>query len=224
MPDDRSSGNEEGLLIELTTPSGEKCTGRLLDVERTVVSIGLSTDEGQALPVDQKTTLVVPDGPDGPMELAGRVVSRREGGGQSEYEIALHDRDAIGRLSRLCNKRGAYRVRPGSSLEIKLKTLQGTHEATLHDLSVSGLGVIVSPEAEQAMAGTQALVIRFGPPAFAEPFVMRGTIRHRTAVVAGIRYGVELVAEDSTASIEGQKRLTEYVMQRQRDTAGRRPA
>lgn len=224
MSDDRNTPSEEGLLIELTTPAGDKCTGHILDVDRAVVAIGLSNDTGHALPVDQKTTLIVPGGPDGPLEMGGRVVSRREGGRRSEYTIALQDSEAIGVLSMLCNKRGAYRVRPGSSLSVKLKDQTGTHDATLHDLSVTGLGVIVSQEAETAMAGTQALEIRFGPPAFPETFVMRGNIRHRSAVVSGIRYGLELVPEETPSSIEGQKRLTEYVMQRQRFAASRRRA
>ena len=210
---------DEGIEIKLTTPSGETCPGRVLGIDEAVVAIGMN-DGGCALPIDQLTTLLVPDGPGKHLELGGRVVSRREGERHSEYGIALTDRSAWGVLSVLCNRRRAFRVRPlgvGQSMSVQLNSDGNVHGATLQDLSVTGLGVIVAPDIEVAVANMQVIEIHFGPPAFPETFTMQAKIRHRESVVAGVRYGLELIQDHSSQSVENQKRLTEYVMNRQRE-------
>ena len=217
MGDDNSL--DQGIAIRLTTPTEEACPGRLLGIDEAVVAIAMNAGEC-ALPVDQLTTLLVPDGPGKYLELDGRVVSRRDGEGDSEYGVMLSDRSAIGALSGLCNKRRTFRVRPlgvGQSMSVQLRSDGNVHEATLQDLSLAGLGVIVAPETELAVANTRVIEIDFGPPAFAEPFTMPAKIRHRVSVVAGVRYGLELVQDHSSQFVENQKRLTEYVMSRQRD-------
>ena len=234
MSHDRNSPSQEALLIELTMPTGERRSGRLLQMDRAVIVVELSNDGGFGLPVDQQTTMVLPGGPDGPLEMSGRVVARHEEGRRSEYAISLQNSRAIGILSLMCNERpplpGAHcpriadRVRPGPFLSVRLEGRELTHEGNLHNVSGTGLAVIVSRAAEEDMATAQVLEIHFEPPAFPESFVMRANICNRSAVVAGIRYGLEFVQEETPASVEGQRRLTEYVRRRRQSMTDRRGA
>ena len=93
-------------------------------------------------------------------------------------------------------------VLPVGGTRAPIHLWRNVHEATLQDLSLAGLGVIVAPETELAVANTRVIEIDFGPPAFAEPFTMPAKIRHRVSVVAGVRYGLELVQDHSSQFVE----------------------
>lgn len=83
------------------------------------------------------------------------------------------------------------------------------------DLSASGTGVSVKPEAEWSFAKIRKVAISLSLPGSRDPLNMIGNIRHRRLVRGEIHHGIDFDPELSENFAHQQKAIINYVTQRQ---------
>ena len=90
----------------------------------------------------------------------------------------------------------------------------------LHDISATGVSVLVSPEAERVVFEAWEFRLTFHLPDVTGSFDLHGHVRFRKPRldVPAIFYGVEFDRELSPDFDRQQKRIHAFVMRRQADT------
>jgi hypothetical protein len=209
------------LRARIRTREGETFDGMLIEASPSAVVLDFPLSQKPALPIAAEVLLFFSGSPlGGSIATSGRVVYRGEDEHRSRYRFQI-DREQGTALSTLFNRRGAYRVcpRPDSPVAVMLEVPGGSRlvEATLNDLSRTGLSVLIRDEDEGALFTAQRLRMRFSLERGDEGFVLWGIVRYRRLEGAAIRYGFEFDSREAAHFDRIQQRLNDFVMKRQRE-------
>jgi len=123
-------------------------------------------------------------------------------------------------LFAIANQRGAARIEPDSKnpVAIALKLPDGFQaEGTIRDISATGVGVVVPGSLEGADVGQDTVDVIFSLPDADGDVDMSGTIRHKKLDFDATWVGIEFNEQDESRTDLQQKKIVDYVMQRQRD-------
>lgn len=158
--------------------------------------------------------------------LRGRVVHRREELSKRVFGLKFLDpRVAEGLLvpplSRLFNKRAAFRVVPEAPVEVTVvpprETRVPIEVGLLVDLSSGGLGVDLAGSFEVAMTSHDRVEVLFRLPGLESPVALPGRVRHRSLRPDGtVRYGI-MFNEPDTATYRSFDAILGYVARRQKE-------
>ena len=131
-------------------------------------------------------------------------------------------------LARIFNRRGVFRVRADSVLQIEV-TLTGNSgkeiRARLTDISGSGIGVQVLARSEHDFSQITDVAISFSLPTSNSPLHLTGVIRNRWMLdpkETGMYYGIDF---DPVESEEGRRQkqvILNFVNKRSRESLGER--
>lgn len=116
--------------------------------------------------------------------------------------------------------RDDYRVFPDpkNPLEVRLRP-RGTeawYRTLLKDVSASGMGVLVDAFTDRALAEHREVDIVLELPGLDSLIACVGRIRYRRLVGCGIKHGVEFAPDLTPGFASVERRVNEYVMNRQR--------
>ena len=117
------------------------------------------------------------------------------------------------------NRRAALRVSPAedSDVEAVLETGSSPVVGRVHDVSITGLGIIVDRSVERTMpSGVVGIRVRLTVPTSAEAFVLAVDVRSRRLFEeSGVLYGMSV--DESKSEPAAVNQLREYVMECQRE-------
>jgi hypothetical protein len=194
--------------------------GRVIDVEKSVLEVEFLEGSDPTLGITErvKLTLVGDDLPR-PFTVHPRVISWSTSNAGSRYEFRLGLEEAKP-LAILFNPRAAFRVLPALHPIIEVE-VQGIGQAqsvmaTLKDISVSGISVLVSIDEErQKLFRSRKVKLGLELPGVDDRLSLIGTVRYRRLVGSLIRYGIEFDPAATPSFTQKQQKLSEYVVQRQ---------
>ena len=138
-----------------------------------------------------------------PVDVSGKVKSRAVHGEDQQYHYGFAFDESTKlqkrlptRSFRIFNRRGAPRVSldPSKPVEVVIKPpgiATSMVTGCLKDISVSGLAVLVDPDAEYTLGALDVIEMSFHLPTRVRAFQLVGWIRNRELVHEHIRYGVE---------------------------------
>jgi hypothetical protein len=194
--------------------------GRVIDVQKAVLEVEFPEGNDPALGITErvKLTLVGEDLPR-PFTVHPRVVSWSTSSAGSRYELQLGLEEAKP-LAILFNPRAAFRVLPTLHPIIEVE-VQGigqaqTVMATLKDISVSGISVLVSIEEERrTLFRSRKVKLGLELPGVDDRLSLIGSTRYRRLVGSMIRYGIEFDSNATPDFTQKQQKVSEYVVRRQ---------
>jgi len=88
-------------------------------------------------------------------------------------------------------------------------------KSNAHDVSVTGISILVDERIDARFAHTDRVVVAFCLPGQEEPVELAARIRFRRAVGTAIRYGLAYDAERSESFAHAQHVVGRYVSARQ---------
>ncbi len=96
------------------------------------------------------------------------------------------------------NRRRSLRVRPALDRKLPLQVYWegGNTDVQANDLSIAGLGFVLSPLKAERVPDVEYLVLEFKVPRTTTVIESLARVRHRTKLSSGLLLGVELVPED----------------------------
>lgn len=112
----------------------------------------------------------------------------------------------------LANRRDAPRVRPGEEgLRVRLLHVGGLGgEVELHDMSASGLSVLLRPAVEERLSNTTQIQLELTLPEADSALHLHATIRNRRLCGASILYGLQFDRR-TPRFVEVQRQISEYL-------------
>lgn len=220
----------EETKIEVTVLAGESppIVARLLNVSADGVAVRIQPEAGRPLSVGLKAQLVFTGARFiKPLTVSAIVRNRLDERGPQRYGFEFTEKEGFDEsvvaqaLYTLFNRREACRIQPDRSRSIEV-FLEGSPDgrravATLVDISVTGLAVLVGPQVELAMTEVGRLKLSFHLPKGREPVRLEGLVQNRTLVGTNVRYGIKFEPHLST-NFEAQRALIHgYVISRQEE-------
>ena len=119
------------------------------------------------------------------------------------------------------NRRRALRVRTQSRepIDVRLCSLDGTElsRSVVQDVSACGVGVFVTREEEQRLAGLWEFLVRLELPGVSGFLEFRSTVRQRRLTGSTILYGIRFDEAGTEKFASKQDHIYTYVMKRQRE-------
>lgn len=220
-------GEDAGLQVTIPNPDGSPFSGQLVNVSADGAGAFFLTPDCPTLAVGQEVELVLAsEDLTTPVTVVAMVRYRVEEEDVRSYGFQFIEIDQVEAqlspgLRRIFNRRQALRVPPDPKYPVRV-LLEGDAggprvEVRLADLSVTGAGLRLEPEAESTFAKTSTVRISLCLPDCGEPVNMTGNIRHRSLIDAEIHYGIEFDPELSEDFARQQKAIINYVTQRQRE-------
>lgn len=197
-------GEAHHLDVAIRTENGKVFRGEVLDV--TIDGAGALFEREAAPPFALGHPVALRFSAtwlDEPVDVSGEVRSRAMQGEDQLYhygfafnQSAKLQKRLPTRSFRVFNRRGAPRVSldPTKPVEVVIKPPGiGTSMVTgcLKDISISGLAVLVDPDAEYTLGALDTIEMSFHLPTRVKTFHLVGWIRNRELVHEHIRYGVE---------------------------------
>ena len=215
-----------GLQVAVANVEGSPLSGLLLNVTASGAGARFFVPDLPTVGVGQEVELAfTSERLKTPLAVGARVAHRAEEDDSRCYGFRFLEGEPPGaQLSAvfrsLFNRRSAFRVTPDpeSPVEVALEDTPGGPRlgARLADVSATGAGVRVAPEAESTFSQDVKLGISLLLPDHTDPVNLMGNIRHRRLVRAEIHYGVEFDPDLTENFAHKQAIITKYVMQRQR--------
>ena len=215
-----------GLQVAIANVVGSPISGLLLDLSAFGAGARFFVPDLPTVGVGQEVELAfTSERLKAPFTVGARVANRAEEEGSRRYGFRFLDGEPPGAqlspvLRSLFNRRSAFRVAPDpeSPVEVALEDTRGGPRfgGRLADVSATGAGVRVAPEAESTFSQDVKLGISLLLPDRADPVKLMGNIRHRRLVGTEIHYGVEFDPDLTEEFSRKQAIITKYVMQRQR--------
>ena len=204
-----NSGSYQGIVVE-TVDTHEGYTRVVTDFPRA---------KSPSLPIGVDTSLVFSSSSfAAPLQTSGRVYLRSEDHFRHRYLFEFQ-KEHVATLGQAINQRRAPRVFPDPSAQVSvvLEQIDGGDRITtqLHDLSATGLGVIVSRHDENTFFSEWKVRLHFTLPSDNETFDVVGVVRNRKLVDGGVHYGIEFDPLESGNFDAVQERLIGFVMSRQ---------
>ena len=207
------------LMARLEAERRPVVEGRVIDVEKAVLEVEFAADGCPSIGITERVRLTL-HGEDlpRPFTVHPRVISWSSSNGAFRYEFRLGLEEAKP-LAILFNPRAAFRVLPALHpiVEVEIRGIGQPEavQATLKDVSVSGISVLVSVEEErQKLFQSRKVKLVLDLPGVNDKLSMIGNVRYRRLVGSLIRYGIEF--DHATPGFtQKQQKLSEYVVRRQ---------
>jgi len=160
-----------------------------------------------------------------PVRLSAMVVGRTEvaSGRRYSFQFKLKEGQDASDLFRLFNRRASYRALAHKPIVVNILPIDeaARKEATpiaadLHDLSASGISIIVTPEQDMKVAADSVL-LSFELPTSESPLQMQALIRYRVLMHSkAVRYGCSF-NPNSPGYVSMESRVVKYLMKHQQD-------
>ena len=217
------------LDIAVKTEDGKAFRGEVLDVAIDGAGTRFERETGPVFGLGHSVALIF-SAPwlDEPIEVSGKVRSRIELGEYRQYRYSF-EFDQSAELQkrlpegvfRLFNRRCAYRTSPDPAKPVAVVIKppgvgMAKVTARLKDISVSGLALLVDPEAENTLGELDVIEMSFRLPTSDQDFQLVGWIRSRELVNEHARYGVEFDDKRSKHFARRRDEIFAYVADRQR--------
>jgi len=185
-----------GLKVQLCTPENERFEGLCRDIESTpeglVALAAFPPARAPGIALGEKTLLTfVGGGLISSVEAEGTAVLRSDDRSRRCYSFQLGEVPKS-MLLLLANRRSSTRLPPAESVRVRLMDVPSdvTSKVALHDLSASGLSIVVEPVVEKLLL--KQLRVRFSLMLPGEePIELTALIRHRRILKSQVLYGLE---------------------------------
>jgi hypothetical protein len=190
----------EELVARLRAPESGEFEGLVVQVDAAGVVVEFPRSAAPTLPLAQPYDVAFRGaGLDGTVLLPATAVRRDEGVLSRRYHLELDERGGL-ELGRAFLGRRVPRVRPAEAFDVELRgpVDETVFRGRVHDISSSGLSVVVAPADEQDLYRLGAVRLRFGLPGDEGTMDFTGMIRHRLLEDGAIRYGIEFYRDRSS--------------------------
>lgn len=151
-----------------------------------------------------------------PLSVIGQIVYRGTSAEAEEYRFSVSEA-AASLLLNLFRRRNAFRVIPARPVRLALRPADDALrvEATLRDISISGLAALVPREHEQALSGASTLHVELHLSRDEGPVRAVGQVKNRTLIESNIRIGMVFDEEASPDWPRTAEKLANFVTQTQ---------
>jgi c-di-GMP-binding flagellar brake protein YcgR len=184
------------LEVHVRTSEGAfqgRCIDLESDLHEILASVEFPADKAPALPLGAKTELEFRGGLDFSLRAEARAVLRTDDASRRCY--CFRGPLTKSALLSLMDRRRSSRVRPPASEPVRVRILDlgaDSPEVLLHDLSATGLSILVEPELEQRLCRHLRLRLAVRLSGEEQEVEMATTVRHRRVVGSAILYGLEI--------------------------------
>ena len=225
MTDDLAGVESISLAVKLLTrkssPEGEVHDVRF-EADGVSLMVELSLADDPLLALGERVMLVFPRSSlAGQLTASGRVIFARrdESSCSYQFQCGLEARTV---LTPAINRREAFRVctNPNAPIDVILGEAAGgaRMEALLHDISVTGLSVLVPEENESDLHTLWRLGFSFKLPVVDEVLDFTGTVRYRRLMGSVVFYGIKFNEETTPDFARKQRIIEAYIAERQSET------
>jgi hypothetical protein len=160
------------------------------------------------------TSLSADQGSKATTEAEARLSYQGRHGDRIECAL-LFSMQRMTRILGLLNLRQSVRVRPGAQAPVLVR-LPGDPPVEVHDISTSGLSLLVSEDVQERLEGW-TLHMRIRLPEAEDDLELVGQVMHRKLKGAAILYGIRFDPELTRGLSQIEDALHGYVMSRQND-------
>ena len=184
--------------------------------------LGLTAAAGGpiSLRIGEAVRLSLPQSLEPGASAPGRVVYAARDLAGDHYRLQF-DRAAAARLMLHLNRRQELRVPPAATspvaVELRGDAARAGAVQGVKDVSMAGIGLLVSQDVEDRLAGTWELLLGIRLPDSARMFDVATRVLYRKLLNAAIVYGLEFEKQQGEAGAEFERELFGYVMRRQRE-------
>lgn len=224
-PESRAPADLVALSVTLMLRSGP-IAGEVVSLEITQTVVDFHPPDPPQLPLGVVVTLeFATPGLKKPVRLSAMVVGRTEvtSGRRYSFQFKLKEGQDAGDLFRLFNRRASYRALAHKPVEVHilptdpdLRKAAQPIVADLHDISASGISIIVTPEQDMRVAQDNVF-LRFELPTSDQPVEVLTTIRYRVLMHSkAVRYGCAF-NPNSPGFMSMESRVVKYLMRHQQD-------
>jgi hypothetical protein len=150
---------------------------------------------------------------DTPLQVSGTVYKRSEDHFRHRYLFEF-DKSEVAPLGRAVNQRDAPRVAPDKNGKVEIFLVAGDEHvlSELHNISATGVSVVISRESEAKLYAAWDLELHFELPGQEDSLTMMGIVRSRRRHNDSIMYAIEFDPSNSENFADCQERITDYVM------------
>ena len=202
--------------------------GLLLDVSEDGAGVVFSLKDNVSLAIGQDVTLnIEAEDLQKGLVLNGHVRHRREMQDGRRYGVQFSGIDELSSkemrvFRKMVNRREAFRVLPiiGDTVVVRIG-LEPQFGASVLNISATGLGIVVSMGAENALMGQTKVALTINLGQIRERIQLQGLIKNRTIAANGVRYGMQFDVNDRSY-VRNQEALQGYIMACQRAWLTRR--
>lgn len=186
------------LEVLVRMPDGEAIPGRCMDVESSqdeiLVSVEFPSEKAPALRLGQRADLEFQGGGLGSVKKVEALAVLRT---DDEANRCYCFRVKLSKWSLLflANRRRSDRYRPHASEPVRVRILdvgEETDEVVLHDISTTGLSILVDPALEERLVTRLDLRLAVEFAEEEEPIELITMVRHRRLLGSAILYGLEI--------------------------------
>ena len=194
--DTEAMGPVSGLKVQLLTPEKERYEGLCRDIESTseglVALAAFPSSRAPGIALGEKTLLTfVGGGLISSVEAEGMAVLRSDDRSRRCYSFQLGSVPKS-MLLLLANRRSSTRLPTAESVRVRLLDVPRDLPAkvALHDLSATGLSILVEPAVEKLLLKQVRLRFALELPG-EHPIELAAFIRHRRILKSQVLYGLE---------------------------------
>lgn len=224
----RAPGKNHALGVSLRLPGGEPIGGDIVDVSAGGAAILFRHDRDPDLAVGRTGQLVFNSllhG--GEIVVDCRVASVRgsPGAGRRYGFEFVGVEELFAQLDsyyfNFFNRRRRIRVRPAldTRLPVTVHLSGESFETPAGDLSVLGLGFMISRSKAESMSQAGSVEVEFRIPKTEHAIAVHARVVHVTDLTRGVLVGIELAPADAAAFEEQRLQLDAYVRAREDDMA-----
>ena len=205
-----------GLQVHLHTREGERFAGQCTDLESHLgeVTALVEFDSGGApvVPLGEAARLTIRgDWLAAPIETDAAAVLRTDSRAQRCYSFRLRSVSKA-LLMLLANRRSSDRLRPPAAKPACVRILDVAEEASeaiVHDISATGISILIEPELEKRLSASSHLRISVSLPDSGTVEAC-AIIRHRRLFGSAVLYGLEFDGQ-IPGFLGSQERLLSYL-------------
>lgn len=204
------------LQVQVHTPSNEEFQGRCTDLDShlgdVVALVEFGSQRAPEIPLGETARLTLSgDGFAAPIETEVIAVLRTESRTRRCYSFRMK-RVSKRLLMLLANRRGSDRVVPPAAKPVCVNIVddgEAPAEAIVHDISATGLSILVEPALEKRLCNRVQLRLSILLPD-AGTVNASATIRHRRLFGSAVLYGLEFDGQ-IPGFMSAQERLLSYL-------------
>lgn len=220
-------GDEDQLEVAIWTDSGDSLAGEVVDISPQGVALCVPRSRAPVLSLGESVAFpFTPQSQTNPVALRATVRSRRLMGKRWRYGLEFQLKDTLNmrfaeEFYGLFNRRHAFRVKPlpEEPIAVTITDLNTaaspTATARLHDVSATGLSVVISSNNEPSLADDEVLQTTLRPPTSQRSLTLAGRIRHRTQQGSNLLYGVQFDPQYTEQFEQDHEMLVDYIIHRQ---------
>jgi hypothetical protein len=203
-----------GLRVHLRTAENERFEGLCRDLDSSqqelVTLVAFPPGRAPAIGLGEKTILTfLGGGLVSSIDAEGTAVLRSDDQSRRCYSFQLGDVPKS-MLLLLANRRGSTRLSPRGSVRVKLLDVGDLpSKVDLHDISATGLSILVGPAVEKLLLRQVQLRFSLMLPG-EEPIELIAAIRHRRLFKSQFLYGLEF-DEQMPEFMRAQERFLAYL-------------